>query len=357
MKGGVRARHLAQHGGGHDECGDVRAEEPGAPGRAQLARSPQLARSHPPRWRRASVARRVRSAPSRATRTETALCWPRSTCARRTRCGRWRARARRSRGGARRPPARRRSSLPLAPSRPLAAQLHVLEFNEDTNEVTAVEVCAQPHEVWDVAACPSSTSASRVLVVANEGVSVHHAALLSLPCLADADDLLGVGGGGPARPGPKPAPPEEVRLVPPSSTAGLMRRALWNPNGDAAHAVTVQSGGLHQWALDAGTGALRPQRPPARRLCRARPVAVISHAVRVCPAHARPCHARARAQPSRRPPRCALPRWRLGSARPPTRPPPRPPRRWRLRAGTRTTRTRWRAAACAARSPRWTFGR
>ena len=48
-------------------------------------------------------------------------------------------------------------------------ELHVLEFNEDTNEVWCQNVFAHPHEIWHAASCPAPEHAELVVTTSSSG--------------------------------------------------------------------------------------------------------------------------------------------------------------------------------------------
>ncbi|KAJ1628212.1 hypothetical protein T492DRAFT_908599 [Pavlovales sp. CCMP2436] len=102
-------------------------------------------------------------------------------------------------------------------------ELHIVEFSEDTNELAAVAIYATPHEVWHLAACPTPSHASKLLIVLNDGGASHYASLTVVPVL------------------------DTVQLMPSAGSVaahGLMRTALWNPAEDVTAAVTIQSGAM-----------------------------------------------------------------------------------------------------------------
>mmetsp|Transcript_9842 Transcript_9842/g.24720 ORF Transcript_9842/g.24720 Transcript_9842/m.24720 type:complete len:407 (-) Transcript_9842:235-1455(-) len=129
-------------------------------------------------------------------------------------------------------------------------ELHIVEFSEDTNELAAVAIYATPHEVWHLAACPTPSHASKLLIVLNDGGASHYASLTVVPVL-DVDDAGGHSRGA----GTRAALPETVQLMPSAGSVaahGLMRTALWNPAEDVTAAVTIQSGAMCRWPLDRG---------------------------------------------------------------------------------------------------------
>ena len=106
-------------------------------------------------------------------------------------------------------------------------ELHVIEFNEDTNEVWCQNVFTHPQEVWHLATCPAPEHTELVITTSSTGGELR-AKLWQLDGVADAPppDTLAIGGAAPAAP-PAAAPHELLQLgsgVPLREHLGV----LWN---------------------------------------------------------------------------------------------------------------------------------
>jgi hypothetical protein len=102
-------------------------------------------------------------------------------------------------------------------------EVHVLEFNEDTNEVWCPIVYSHPQEVWGCGSCPAAEHAELLLTTHSDG-SQQRTTLWRMDGLADrelASDL-------PQRAAPKPRPMSELCHLGSAAELGDCRAVLWN---------------------------------------------------------------------------------------------------------------------------------
>lgn len=124
------------------------------------------------------------------------------------------------------------------------AQIHVVEYDEDTSEVVCVCTYSQPHETWDLCSCPSSSHAGKVLTTVNDAGVSRQALLWDLPI------LYGEVSHAVASEGDKTAPKELCRIALPSESRGGIRKMAWNPNGDASVVVSLSLCHINQWNVE-----------------------------------------------------------------------------------------------------------
>ena len=89
-------------------------------------------------------------------------------------------------------------------------ELHVLEFNEDTNEVYCQNVYAHPQEIWHCVTCPAPEHAERIFTTSSTGTQLE-AKLWRMDGLAESSPAEASGTGGP--PAPPPAAPLQELLT------------------------------------------------------------------------------------------------------------------------------------------------
>ena len=131
-------------------------------------------------------------------------------------------------------------------------ELHVLDFNEDTNEVRCERVYAHPHEAWCLASCPAPEHSELVMSVYSTG-SVLRTALWRMEGLAEA----GGDEDGAAQPaGAPPAAGQLTELLQLGAPAplGEVRGLLWNAVLPE-QAATLQRSRLTLWQLSHGGAA------------------------------------------------------------------------------------------------------
>ena len=105
-------------------------------------------------------------------------------------------------------------------------ELHVIEFNEDTNEVVCQKIFAHPQEMWHVATCPAPEHSELVITTSSTGGELQ-AKLWQLDGVADAAASDYASGESPAAAAAATAPHELLQLgagVPLREHLGV----LWN---------------------------------------------------------------------------------------------------------------------------------
>lgn len=145
-------------------------------------------------------------------------------------------------------------------------ELHVLEFNEDTNEVWCQRVYSHPNEVWECAACPAPEHAELFFTTHASGSQLK-TTLWRLEGLDEPAPSAAFGGEGGGAPSAPPAVPlTEVLELPLTCGLGESRGVLWNavlPEMVALlHARSLQ---LYTLAHGVSTSSATdgPQAPPA----------------------------------------------------------------------------------------------
>ena len=131
-------------------------------------------------------------------------------------------------------------------------ELHVLDFNEDTNEVRCERVYAHPHEAWCLASCPAPEHSELVMSVYSTGSELR-TALWRMEGLAEA----GGDEDGAAQPaGAPPAAGQLTELLQLGAPAplGEVRGLLWNAVLPE-QAATLQRSRLTLWQLSHGGAA------------------------------------------------------------------------------------------------------
>lgn len=103
-------------------------------------------------------------------------------------------------------------------------ELHVVEFNEDTNEVWCPLVYALPHEVWGVACCPAPEHVQLVLATSSDGAE-QRTSLYRMDRLAEREAAPEAGHRG----APAPAPLAELLQLGGPCALGDSVDVLWNP--------------------------------------------------------------------------------------------------------------------------------
>lgn len=102
-------------------------------------------------------------------------------------------------------------------------ELHVIDFNEDTNEVSCTHVFSHPHEVWACASCPAPEHADLCFTTFSTGNEMH-TALWRLPGVMDAGAATGAASGG----APTAEPLHELLRLGEPTALGKSRGVMWN---------------------------------------------------------------------------------------------------------------------------------
>ena len=131
-------------------------------------------------------------------------------------------------------------------------ELHVLDFNEDTNEVRCERVYAHPHEAWCLASCPAPEHSELAMSVYSTGSELR-TALWRMEGLAEAG---GVEDGAAQPAGAPPAAGQLTELLQLGAPAplGEVRGLLWNAVLPE-QAATLQRSRLTLWQLSHGGAA------------------------------------------------------------------------------------------------------
>lgn len=102
-------------------------------------------------------------------------------------------------------------------------EVHVLEFNEDTNEVWCPLVYSHPHEVWACGSCPAAEHSELLLTTHSDG-SQQRTTLWRMDGLADRELAPEL----PQRGAPQPRPMLELCQLGSAAELGDCRAVLWN---------------------------------------------------------------------------------------------------------------------------------
>jgi len=102
-------------------------------------------------------------------------------------------------------------------------EVHVIEFNEDTNEVWCPLVYSHPHEVWNCASCPAPDHAELLLTTHSNGAE-QRTTLWRMDGLAEREAAPEA----PHRAAPRPRPMTELLHLGGGAELGDSRGVLWN---------------------------------------------------------------------------------------------------------------------------------
>lgn len=103
-------------------------------------------------------------------------------------------------------------------------EVHVLEFNEDTNELWCQRVYAHPHEVWSCSSCPAPEHLELLITTHSTGTE-QQTSLWRMDGLAERESGIE---GAPAQPAPAPERMSELLTLGGPTPPGDSRGILWN---------------------------------------------------------------------------------------------------------------------------------
>ncbi|KAL1524034.1 hypothetical protein AB1Y20_018948 [Prymnesium parvum] len=109
-------------------------------------------------------------------------------------------------------------------------ELHVLDFNEDTNEVCCQRVYAHPNEVWACATCPAPEHFDLLITTHASGTELKTtlSKMVGLDETVRPDEDSRAADGGGQTPPPEAVPLEELLELPLTASLGESRGVLWN---------------------------------------------------------------------------------------------------------------------------------
>mmetsp|Transcript_19738 Transcript_19738/g.33910 ORF Transcript_19738/g.33910 Transcript_19738/m.33910 type:complete len:374 (-) Transcript_19738:58-1179(-) len=121
-------------------------------------------------------------------------------------------------------------------------ELHLIEFNEESNEITCERVYSHPNEIWHISPCPSNPAL--VFTVYNTGTE-YKAGLWKLKGLDDAQDTSVT------------LPAEEVLSL--NAKSEVLHSVLWNLAGKPNNIITVDDASVRVYSLDASSSKCTEQ--------------------------------------------------------------------------------------------------
>ena len=153
-------------------------------------------------------------------------------------------------------------------------ELHVLDFNEDTNEVRCERVYAHPHEAWCLASCPAPEHSELVMSVYSTGSELR-TALWRMEGLAEAggdEDGAAQPAGAPPPPASSPSCCSSARPARSAGARAAVERRAARAGGALALAADAVAAVARQRRVVGGRGRVGAAAERRRRHLRLRPL-------------------------------------------------------------------------------------